>query len=281
MGILDDLFGGISDIAGSIGDVVGDMGSGIGDILGKGVDFLGKNANTIGGVGSILGGLYSASQATDVMNQAAAAADPFASQRGQYQQMLQALMTSPGSFALSPAAQATLDIGRQNLERSAAAKGFLGSGNVLGELMNYGQQVASQDYWKQIQNLQALSGATTGSPAAAGASLASIFDAQQRAMSQIGAGAAAMGKKPGAGGGLGGLGGLSDLIGPALNMIGGDASSIGGLGGLTGGATAAGLGTSLLGVLGGAYGIMQMFGGGSPLEMGDYGIPEFSDFGFA
>ena len=146
---------------------------------------------------------------------AAALADPFSGQRAQYQPQLQSLMsgdptngygaqmktmmTQPGSFASSDPSYAwRFGQGQQALEASAAAKGMSGSGNVLAALTSYGQGAASTEYQAQFDRLYklmglsgdqfqaaysrlaTLSGATTGSPAAAGqiASQEAMFNAK-------------------------------------------------------------------------------------------------------
>jgi hypothetical protein len=117
----------------------------------------------------------------------AAAADPFASQRGQYQNQLQQMMT--GQFTpQDPSYAFRLGEGQQALERSAAAKGMLGSGNILAELQKYGQGMASQEYQNQYNRLLPLTGATTGSPGAAGGILSGQFDWRNSALANLGAG---------------------------------------------------------------------------------------------
>lgn len=122
------------------------------------------------------------------INQAAvSAADPFAAQRGQYQNSLKDLMS--GNFSSSdPSYQARFQGGQQALERSQAAKGFLGSGNMLTALQDYGQGQASQEYNNQYQRLMPLTGATTGSPAAAGALQGQLYDWRNQALASQGAG---------------------------------------------------------------------------------------------
>lgn len=187
------------------------------------------------------------STASSIAQQSAAAADPFASQREQYQQplaqlmngpaqgqvgtdiqsmrtaaqqpiggpymdMLQKLMTDKNSITITPGSQFAQEQGQQALERSQAAKGFLGSGNIMSELQKQGQGIAAQDYTQQLADIRAaaglsqgiqgqqfgqqqqiaqasggalqdqyarlaqLSGANTGSPGTAGSLLAKQFD---------------------------------------------------------------------------------------------------------
>ena len=73
-----------------------------------------------------------------------------------YQNQLNNLLANPSSISQNPAYQFALDQGNQAINRSAAAKGTLNSGNVLAELAKYGQGMASQGYQQQLNNLQGL-----------------------------------------------------------------------------------------------------------------------------
>lgn len=117
--------------------------------------------------------------------QAEKSADPFAGQRGQYQQKLSSLLqdfdpsssfnpanpaldrsriesaqsrldtllSDPGSMTTSPLYRALLDQGTEAVNRSAAAKGLLGSGNRLLELQKVGQSAATQTFFPMAQLL--------------------------------------------------------------------------------------------------------------------------------
>lgn len=98
---------------------------------------------------------------------AAGLADPFASQRGQYQTQLNTLTQNPGSFASSPYYQFAYDQGLNAVNRTAAAAGNLNSGNRLAALTKYGQGMAGQGYFQQANLLSNLAGVNAGSPAAA------------------------------------------------------------------------------------------------------------------
>lgn len=131
------------------------------------------------------------------INQAAvSAADPFAPQRQQYQNALQGLMQ--GNFTPNdPSYQFRVGQGQQALERSQAAKGFLGSGNILQSLQDYGQGQGSTEYQNQYNRLLPLTGATTGSPGAAGSIQAGLYDWRNNALANIGGGMAAQQAVPG------------------------------------------------------------------------------------
>ena len=89
------------------------------------------------------------------------AADPFSSQRAQYQQPLQQMMT--GNFTPEdPSYKWRMDQGMEAINRGAAASGMLNSGNRLLALQDYGQKSASQEYQNQYSRLAQLSGATAG-----------------------------------------------------------------------------------------------------------------------
>ena len=116
------------------------------------------------GVG--LYGAYKGSKAGGGGSSAAQAADPFAGERGAYQQDLRSLMT--GSFKpTDPSYQWRFDQGMEGVNRGAAASGLLRSGNRLAALQDYGQGQASGEYANQFQRLSQLAGANVGSPAAA------------------------------------------------------------------------------------------------------------------
>lgn len=98
-------------------------------------------------------------------------ADPFASQRAQYQNQLSQLISNPDSIANTGAYKFALDQGQQTLERSQAAKGMNLSGNALAELTKYGQGMASQQFNNYANLLSELSGAAPGSPAEAASAI--------------------------------------------------------------------------------------------------------------
>jgi hypothetical protein len=80
------------------------------------------------------------------------------SQANQYEDRLNRLLDNPNSIADTGAYKFRFNQGQQAIERSAAAKGMSGSGNVLAELANYGQGQASQAYDTEANRLAGLSG---------------------------------------------------------------------------------------------------------------------------
>lgn len=114
-------------------------------------------------------------------------ADPFASQRGQYQTQLSSLMANPSSFLSSPLVSAMNANGLEAINRTAAAKHQLNSGNRLADLMKYGQGNTASQFFNQAQLLGNLSGAAPGSPASAASntvSLANLANAQGNSNAQ-------------------------------------------------------------------------------------------------
>lgn len=73
-----------------------------------------------------------------------------------YQNQLQGLLNNPSSIQNDPSYQFRLNQGNQAINRSAAARGMLGSGNVLAELAKYGQGMASEEYGNQFNRLSDL-----------------------------------------------------------------------------------------------------------------------------
>lgn len=123
----------------------------------------------------VVGGALNTALAPDPQK-AIDAADPFSTQRAQYQPQLQQMMQ--GKFdATDPSYQWRFDQGTKAVNRGAAASGMLNSGNRLLALQQYGQGAASQEYQNQYNRLAQLSGANFGTGAAG-----SI--AQQNAMGQ-------------------------------------------------------------------------------------------------
>lgn len=71
----------------------------------------------------------------------------------QFKTQLTALSANPDSIAETNAYKFRLAQGQQALERSAAAKGMLGSGNTMAALLDYGQGLASTEYGNEFNRL--------------------------------------------------------------------------------------------------------------------------------
>jgi hypothetical protein len=112
-------------------------------------------------------------------------ADPFASQRPQYQEQLKTLMS--GTFSpTDPSYQWRFDQGMEGVNRTMASTGMLNSGRQFTALTDYGQGLASTEYANQYQRLATLSGATIGSPATAGQIQYGQNQANQQSASALG-----------------------------------------------------------------------------------------------
>lgn len=117
---------------------------------------------------------------------AANAADPFASQRGQYQSMLSNLINNPSSITSTPGYQFGLDQSNKAIEGSAAANGMVNSGNVLQALSTNSQGYAATQLQNQELLLAQLAGANIGSPGTAGQILQGQNTLNQQAAGTVG-----------------------------------------------------------------------------------------------
>lgn len=99
------------------------------------------------------------------------ASNPFGPERAQYAKQLQELMANPNSVKDLPGYQFQMGQGTDAITRQAAATGYLGSGNLGGELVKYGQGLASSFYDRRAALLSSLAGAgaVPGSPGNPGA----------------------------------------------------------------------------------------------------------------
>jgi hypothetical protein len=114
---------------------------------------------------------------------AALKADPFAPERGQYQQQLAALMRDPNSFKTDPGYKFALGQGQEGITRAEnALYGTQRTGSLAPDLAKFTEGYASQAYADRINQLMVLSGATTGSPAAAGLATAQGTTNQQASL---------------------------------------------------------------------------------------------------
>lgn len=114
-------------------------------------------APSVGGGASVGGSSMSMGQLTDI-------ADPWSSQRGQYQTQLSSLMKDPSSFLQSDLWKASTAAGLDGINRSAAASGMLKSGNRLQALMDYGQKNAPDNFFRMADLLSGLGGAKNQNP---------------------------------------------------------------------------------------------------------------------
>lgn len=138
------------------------------------------------GVAASVGGALVSSALAPDQSGAAGAADPFASQRPQYQQQLQDMMTGPGFTPSDPSYAFRFQQGQDAVNASMGSSGMLNSGNRALALQSYGQNEASTEYANQFSRLSQLAGANVGSPAAAGQIIAGQNATQQAGASAIG-----------------------------------------------------------------------------------------------
>lgn len=110
---------------------------------------------------NLIGSTDYLAQIQQIMNPQASAAAGAASgtqTSNPYEQRLQQLVNNPNSISDSNAYKFRFNQGQQALERGAAAKGMLNSGNTLAALAQYGQGMASDEYGNEVSRLGAMSG---------------------------------------------------------------------------------------------------------------------------
>lgn len=101
-------------------------------------------------------------------NSAATVADPWASQRGQYQTSLSQLVSNPGAaMQNNPFFKWQQDQGLQAVNRTAAANGNLGAGNRMMALSDYAQKQSGQNFFQLADLYSLLGGAKNQNPASA------------------------------------------------------------------------------------------------------------------
>jgi len=131
------------------------------------------NTTDVGGFGGLFASILDLihgiqGQGTERGAVGAAMADPFAAQRPQYQQQLLGLLSDPSSFKMDPGAVFARDEGLQGVARAGNSMfGTTRSGNTAVELERYATGFGEQAYNKRIDQLMAMAGVNTGSPAAA------------------------------------------------------------------------------------------------------------------
>ena len=133
--------------------------------------------------------------------------DPFASYRPQFGGQLAGMMTPGTTFNTSdPSYQWRFGQGLEALNRTEAAKGMLGSGNRLVDLMNYGQGAGSTEYGAQFNRLASLAGVNQTSQSGYGSLMASNQQGGWNSLAQgmAGAGSIVNGISGLFGGGTGG-----------------------------------------------------------------------------
>ena len=146
-----------------------------------------SDALLTGSLGQGLLDIITSSKQQKAGETAAGLADPFASERGQYQQQLAALMADPSLIEKDPAYQFRKKSGQDALERSLSARDYVGSGNMLIDLQQYGQQSASEELNRQLERLMGLSGSQFGPGNASNAFLSGALPSIAQKYQGIGA----------------------------------------------------------------------------------------------
>lgn len=140
----------------SILDVIGKFmqSGGIAGQLGQALGLSPTTSAGLGGLWSAGSGIYGLYQSDQLKKQAAKyaqQADPFGPYRSGYAQQLQGLMNDPSGVTKLPGYEA----GLQAVQRSMAAQGYNGSGNMMAALSKYGGDF----YNNAVSQLSGLAGA--------------------------------------------------------------------------------------------------------------------------
>jgi hypothetical protein len=113
--------------------------------------------------GGGLGGMTGQQAGVNMINQTVGlgkSMNPFDSARPQFMQQMQQLQSNPSSITSTPGYAA----GLEGVQRTMAAQGYQGSGNMMSALQNY----SGDFYMKQMQMLSGLAGANAAPGAGAG-----------------------------------------------------------------------------------------------------------------
>ena len=145
-----------------------------------------QGKSPFGAAMSVGSGLYGMKTSRDISKAAERAAtmqDPFGPQRAQYQGQLSALMADPSKITTMPGYSA----GLQAVERKMASQGYLGSGNMMTALSEYGGGF----FDKEAARLATLAGANIA-PSGGGALVTgktAAADTASKALASMGFGA--------------------------------------------------------------------------------------------
>lgn len=137
-------------------------------------------------IGGVVSSMMGGGRASSGAQQAAGAADPFASQRPQYQQMLSQLMSGKTPFSETAGSRAATETGMDAMSAQMATRGLTNSGAEKAALTKYATGIAGQDYNQQMGQLMAMAGVGAGSTGTAGGILSSSADSSQNAMDVFG-----------------------------------------------------------------------------------------------
>lgn len=187
---------------------------------------LGTVASVVGigsGLNSIFGGGSSGPQPSSGTTAGGTVYDPFAQYRQQFGSQLAGMMTPGASFNTSdPSYAFRFGQGAEAVNRSEGAKGMLGSGNRLMDLVSYGQGMGSTEYGAQFNRLASLAGTSQ----TMGTSMGSLQNQQQQGgWNALAQGMSSLANTWGSWGGGGG--GSTDMSGFQTNPYGPATSAYG------------------------------------------------------
>ncbi len=163
-------------VAGTAGTAAGaapSLGGSIGNLFGA----LGGSSSLLGTAGGLYG-MYQSQQLGQLAKRLAAQQNPFDPYRAQYAQQLNALMANPSLVTQQPGYEAGLEA----VQRSMAAQGYTGSGNMMTELAKYGGQA----YQQALGNLSTLSGASAAPGAGASTAMMGGVGSTEALLSSLG-----------------------------------------------------------------------------------------------
>lgn len=153
------------------------FGNGSGSAVGGGFSMGLPSLLSAYNMGTGLYGLYNAEEARRAAKQPQVY-DPFGPQRAQYQQQLAELTADPSKIQSDPGYTS----GLQAVQRTMAAQGYLGSGNMMNEIANFGGNFYNQ----AVSRLSGLAGANIGPVQQNSSSRVAANDMMSRSLASIG-----------------------------------------------------------------------------------------------
>lgn len=171
----------------SAGDAAGG-GSSFGGTISSILQALGGGRGIMSDASGIMG-LLAANNLKDLAGQALSGSNPFGPYREQYAQQLNTLMANPGSVANDPGFTSSRDQALQQVQKSMAAQGYKGSGNMAAALYDRANNF-QLDYTQQKENqLAGLAGANINPNYAPGLNAAAgAAQVQSSGLASLGAG---------------------------------------------------------------------------------------------
>lgn len=158
------------------------------DGAGKLFGGLGLNANSLPFLLSAWNDWKNSDRYMNKAEEYAGRLDPFGQQRAGYQDILKKSYTDPDFLKNDPALQSILKVSAANTGAADAAKGFLGSGRMMQDIMEHGQDLSAKYLADEQNRLATLSGAQFGPQAAASmleTGLKGSIDARNNALANL------------------------------------------------------------------------------------------------